>query len=145
MAVVERALGERDLREAADLIAGRVRETPVLPSGELSRRLGARVLLKAENLQLTGSFKVRGASNRIALLSEAERAAGVVAASAGNHAQGLAFAAARLGAVATAVMPDGASLAKVAAVRQYGGEWCRWPGATTKPAARPTSSRGARG
>jgi threonine dehydratase len=114
-------LGLDDIRAAERRIREFVRETPVLPSGELSRRLGARVLLKAENLQLTGSFKVRGASNRIALLSEPERAAGVVGASAGNHAQGLAFAAARLGAVATAVMPAGAPLAKVAAVRQYGG------------------------
>jgi threonine dehydratase len=114
-------LGLEDIRAAEERIRGLVRETPVLPSGELSRRLRRRVLLKAENLQLTGSFKVRGASNRIALLSETERAAGVVAASAGNHAQGLAFAAGRLGAKATAVMPASAPLSKVAAVRQYGG------------------------
>jgi threonine dehydratase len=114
-------LGLEDIRAAEERIRGLVRETPVLPSGELSRRLGTKVLLKAENLQLTGSFKVRGASNRIALLSETERAAGVVAASAGNHAQGLAFAAGRLGAKATAVMPASAPLSKVAAVRQYGG------------------------
>ncbi len=69
--------------------------------------MGARTLLKAENLQLTGSFKVRGAFNRLAQLSEVERAAGVVAASAGNHAQGVAFAARELGIAATAVMPDG--------------------------------------
>jgi threonine dehydratase len=118
MAVVERALGERDLREAADLIAGRVRETPLFSSGELSRRVGARVTLKAENLQITGSFKARGATNAIGRLSEAELAAGVVAASAGNHAQAVAFAARR----AVLVMPAGAPLAKVAAVRQYGGE-----------------------
>jgi threonine dehydratase len=111
-----------DIRAAEERIRPLIRETPLLPAGELSRRLGARVVLKAENLQLTGSFKVRGASNRIALLSEAERAAGVVAASAGNHAQGVAFAARRLGTKATAVMPIEASLAKVAAVRQYGGE-----------------------
>jgi threonine dehydratase len=79
-------------------------------------------LLKAENLQLTGSFKVRGAFNRLMQLSDSERAAGVVAASAGNHAQGLAFAARELGIRATAVMPDGAPLAKIAAVKQYGGE-----------------------
>jgi threonine dehydratase len=114
-------LGLEDIRAAEERIRGLVRETPVLPSGELSRRLGTKVLLKAENLQLTGSFKVRGASNRIALLSETERAAGVVAASAGNHAQGLAFAAGRLGAKATAVMPASAPLSKVAAVRQYVG------------------------
>ena len=94
----------------------------MLAAGQLSRRVGARTVLKAENLQLTGSFKVRGALNRLAQLSEAERAAGVVAASAGNHAQGVAFAARELGIRATAVMPDGASLAKIAAVKQYGGE-----------------------
>jgi threonine dehydratase len=111
-----------DIRAAEERIRGLVRNTPLLPAGELSRRVGAPVLLKAENLQLTGSFKVRGASNKIALLSEAERSAGVVAASAGNHAQGLAFAARRLGAKATTVMPVEAPLAKVAAVRQYGGQ-----------------------
>jgi threonine dehydratase len=79
-------------------------------------------VLKAENLQLTGSFKVRGAINRLAQLSGAERAGGVVAASAGNHAQGLSFAARELGIHATAVMPDGAPLSKIAAVKQYGGE-----------------------
>ena len=94
----------------------------MLPAGEISRRVGSRVRLKAENLQLTGSFKPRGASNRIAGLSPAELEAGVVAASAGNHAQGLAFAARRLGALATVCMPAGAPLAKVAAVRQYGAE-----------------------
>ena len=122
MAVVERALGERDLRDAADLIAGRVRETPLFSSGELSRRVGVRVTLKAENLQITGSFKARGATNAIGRLSEDELAAGVVAASAGNHAQAVAFAARTAGARAVLVMPAGAPLAKVAAVRQYGGE-----------------------
>ncbi len=114
-------LGLDDVRAAAGRIAGRARRTPLLPAGELSRRVGARTLLKAENLQLTGSFKVRGAFNKLSQLSDAERAAGVVAASAGNHAQGLAFAARELGIGATAVMPDGAPLAKIAAVKQYGG------------------------
>jgi threonine dehydratase len=115
-------LGIDDVRAARERIGGRARRTPMLPAGELSRRVGARTLLKAESLQLTGSFKVRGAFNRLSQLSEAERAGGVVAASAGNHAQGLAFAARELGIKATAVMPDGAPLAKVAAVKQYGGE-----------------------
>jgi threonine dehydratase len=122
MAVVERVLGERDLRDAADLIAGHVRETPLFSSGELTRRVGVRVTLKAENLQITGSFKARGATNAIRRLSEAELAAGVVAASAGNHAQAVAFAARTSGARAVLVMPAGAPLAKVAAVRQYDGE-----------------------
>jgi threonine dehydratase len=94
----------------------------MLAAGELSRRVGARTVLKAENLQLTGSFKTRGAFNRLLQLSDAERAAGVVAASAGNHAQGLAYAARELGIHATAVMPEGAPLSKIAAVKQYGAE-----------------------
>src|SRR3954462_10233805 len=122
MAVAGPTVTERDVEDAAALLGGRVRETPLLPAGELSRRVGARTLLKAENLQLTGSFKVRGAFNRLSQLSDGERAAGVVAASAGNHAQGLAFAARELGIKATAVMPDGAPLSKIAAVKQYGGE-----------------------
>ena len=115
-------LGLDDVRAARERIGDRVRRTPMVPAGELSRRVGARTLLKAENLQLTGSFKVRGALNRLAMMSGPERAAGVVAASAGNHAQGLAFAARELGVRATAVMPAGAPVAKVAAVKQYGGE-----------------------
>ncbi|HET8673780.1 MAG TPA: threonine ammonia-lyase [Thermoleophilaceae bacterium] len=121
MPAVRVDLGLADVRAAAERLAGKARRTPLLPAGELSRRVGARTLLKAENLQLTGSFKVRGALNKLSQLSDAERAAGVVAASAGNHAQGLAFAARELGIAATAVMPDGAPLAKIAAVKQYGG------------------------
>ena len=79
------------MADAAGVLAGRVRETPRAPAGELSRRVGARVLLKAENLQLTGSFKVRGALTAVA------EGARVVAASAGNHAQAVAYAAGRAG------------------------------------------------
>jgi threonine dehydratase len=122
MAVAPGQIEERQLHEAAAAIAGTVRETPVLSAGELSRRVGTRVRLKAENLQVTGSFKARGATNSIRQLSEAELAAGVVAASAGNHAQAVAFAARSAGSKALLVMPERASLAKVAAVRQYGGE-----------------------
>ncbi len=122
MAVVDSSVTEGDIEDAARLIAGRVRETPLLPAGELSRRVGTRVLLKAENLQLTGSFKARGAFNAIARMSEEDLRHGVVAASAGNHAQAVAFAAREMGAKATLVMPAAAPLAKVAAVRQYGGE-----------------------
>lgn len=121
-AVGHRSVTARDVERAHERIAPQVHVTPVLPAGELSRRLGARVLVKAESLQLTGSFKIRGATNRLAGLSEAERAAGVVAASAGNHAQAVALAARRIGVRATLCMPAGAPLAKVAAVRQYGGE-----------------------
>ncbi len=118
----EEAVTFADVEEAARALAGRVRETPLLSAGELSRRVGARVLLKAENLQLTGSFKARGATHMIRGLSQEALDCGVVAASAGNHAQAVAFAAREAGARAVLVMPEQAPLAKVAAVRQYGGE-----------------------
>ena len=117
------------MEAAARVIAGKVRETPLLPAGELSRRVGTRVLLKAENLQLTGSFKSRGATNVIRRLPEERLRCGVVAASAGNHAQAVAYVARDAGAEAVLVMPEEAPLAKVAAVRQYGGE-VRLHGAT---------------
>src|SRR3954468_16739649 len=122
MAAVDSTVTAADIEDAARLISGRVRETPLLSAGELSRRLGARVVLKAENLQLTGSFKPRGAINLIARLPKESLSAGVVAASAGNHAQAVAYAARQAGADAVLAMPAGAPLAKVAAVRQYGGE-----------------------
>jgi threonine dehydratase len=118
----EEAVTFADVEGAARAIAGRVRETPLLSAGELSRRVGARVLLKAENLQLTGSFKLRGATHMIGGHSREALDAGVVAASAGNHAQAVAFAAREAGARAVLVMPAQAPLAKVAAVREYGGE-----------------------
>jgi threonine dehydratase len=122
MAVAGEAVSARDVEEAARTIAGRVRETPTMDAGELSRRLGARVVLKAENLQITGSFKARGATNMIRRLSPEALGAGVVAASAGNHAQAVAWAASDAGARAVLVMPEEAPVSKVAAVRQYGGE-----------------------
>jgi len=111
-----------DVRSAASAVAGYARETPVLPAKRLSRELGGEIWLKLENLQVTGSFKVRGAINRLEALTEEERAAGVVAASAGNHAQAVAWAARRLGTAATLFMPAEAPLAKIAAVREYGGD-----------------------
>jgi threonine dehydratase len=121
MSVAPETVTHADVEDAARVIAGRVRETPVVAAGELSRRVGARVLLKAENLQLTGSFKARGATNTIRRLQPEALAAGVVAASAGNHAQAVAYAARDAGARSVLVMPEQAPLAKVAAVRQYGG------------------------
>jgi threonine dehydratase len=112
----------------ADVVAARatlqpvIRQTPLLESSALSELAGGPVYLKCENLQRGGSFKVRGAYVRIARLSAAERARGVVAASAGNHAQGVALAAAVLGARATVVMPAAAPLPKVAATRSYGAD-----------------------
>ena len=117
----EATVTARDVERAHEVVASHVRRTPVFPAGELSRRFGSPVRLKAESLQLTGSFKLRGATNRMARLGPAEREAGVAAASAGNHAQAVAFAARRLGVGATLCMPAGAPLAKVAAVEQYGG------------------------
>jgi threonine dehydratase len=109
-----------DIVAARELLTDVISTTPMLHSRVLSERLGGPVFLKCENLQRTGSFKVRGAYTRIARLSDAERARGVVAASAGNHAQGVAFAAGLLGASATVVMPERAPLPKVEATLGYG-------------------------
>src|SRR5438309_6512421 len=103
-------------------LAGVARVTPVYGSETLSRLTGRKVWLKAENLQRTGSFKVRGAVNKVAMLGDAERAAGVIAASAGNHGQAVAYAARELGTHATVFMPQDAPMAKVEATRNYGAE-----------------------
>src|ERR671911_1781345 len=110
-----------DIEAARARIASLVRATPVSSSETLGRLSGRPVLLKAENLQRTGSFKVRGAANRIATLSDAERAAGVVTASAGNHGQAVAWAAREIGVEATIFMPEETPMAKVDATRNYGG------------------------
>jgi threonine dehydratase len=99
-----------------------IKQTPLLQSSYLSELTGGEVYLKAENLQRTGAYKVRGAYNRMSKLSAQERKRGVVAASAGNHAQGVALAASKLGIKATIFMPVGASLPKVQATRGYGAE-----------------------
>jgi threonine dehydratase len=109
-----------DVEAARERIADGIRITPVYRSEALSRRLGREVNLKAENLQRTGAFKIRGALNRIALLSDAEREAGVVAASAGNHGQAVARAAREVGVAATIFMPAETPMAKVDATRNYG-------------------------
>src|ERR1700723_711845 len=109
-----------DIVADRELLSDVISPTPVLYSRVLSERAGGPVYLKCENLQRTGSFKVRGAYTRIARLSDDERSSGVVAASAGNHAQGVAFAAGLLGASATVVMPERAPLPKVEATRAYG-------------------------
>jgi threonine dehydratase len=109
-----------DIHAARERIQGIARETPLSGSETLSRLAGREVRLKAENLQRTGSFKIRGAYNKIATLSDAERAAGVVAASAGNHGQAVAWAARRAGIPATIFVPQDAPMAKVEAARAYG-------------------------
>ncbi len=109
-----------DIRAADAALARVLAPTPVQGSRLLSELAGGPVVLKCENLQRAGSFKIRGAHTRIARLTDAERARGVVAASAGNHAQGVALAARMLGAPATVFMPAGASIAKENATRDYG-------------------------
>ena len=139
------------VERARERIADFARVTPLLPAREISRRVGAEVTVKAECLQRTGSFKVRGAFNTLATLGPDELAAGVVTASAGNHAQAVVAAAKHAGATADVFMPAEAPLAKVAAVRRRGGEvhlvegsfdealdaaeeWARERGATFMPA-----------
>jgi threonine dehydratase len=109
------------VRRAVSVVAQATRETPVLPAHWLERRVGGEIWLKLESLQATGSFKVRGATNRMHMLHEPERSAGVFAASAGNHAQAIAWSARRLGTTAMLFMPRAAPLAKIAAVQAYGG------------------------
>jgi threonine dehydratase len=109
-----------DVQEARQRLLGIAEETPIYLSETFSRRCGREVRLKAENLQRTGSFKIRGAVNKLSTLSAEERAAGVVAASAGNHGQAVAWAARELGAPATIYVPLDAPMAKVAACRNYG-------------------------
>jgi threonine dehydratase len=109
-----------EIQEARTRIDGIARVTPVYGSGTFSRMCSREVWLKAENLQLTGAFKVRGAVNKIATLSEDEKRAGVVAASAGNHGQAVAWAAREAGAQATIFVPQDAPMAKVDAARNYG-------------------------
>jgi threonine dehydratase len=114
------APGLPEIREARARLDGVARITPIYRSETLSRLVGREVFLKAENLQRTGSFKVRGAYNRLALCKPEERVAGVVAASAGNHGQAVAWAARAVEAVATIFMPEDAPMAKVDATRSYG-------------------------
>src|SRR5919109_5187688 len=111
-----------DIEAARERIAGLARQTPVYSSETLSRLSGRRVFLKAENLQRTGSFKIRGAVNKLATLTDSEREAGVVTASAGNHGQAVALAAREAGVAATVFMPQDAPMAKVDATRSYGAE-----------------------
>ncbi|HEY1851828.1 MAG TPA: threonine ammonia-lyase [Candidatus Binataceae bacterium] len=114
------ALSVAEIEHARRCLEGVIKPTPLMRSETLDRMLAAEVYLKLENLQKTGSFKIRGAYNRIAALTPAEAARGVVAASAGNHGQALAYAATRAGINATIVMPTTAAIAKVDATRSYG-------------------------
>jgi len=111
-----------DVRAAAERLRGVAHRTPVITSATLDERTGARVFLKAENLQRIGAFKFRGAYNKIAQLDIEQKRAGVVAFSSGNHAQGVALAAKLLGVPAVIVMPSDAPEAKLAATRGYGAD-----------------------
>lgn len=113
-------VGLDDIRTAAAKIAGQVVATPTLAARQLSDRLGCSLHLKLENLQITGSFKDRGALNRLLALDEAQRRRGVVAMSAGNHAQGVAYHASRLGIPSTIVMPKGTPFVKIEHTRNFG-------------------------
>jgi len=110
------------IRAAAARIHGRVHRTPLLSAASLGEAAGVRLFLKAENLQKTGSFKPRGALNRVLTFSDEERARGLVTVSAGNHAQAVAWAAREAGASAVVVMPASAPRTKLEAVRGYGAE-----------------------
>lgn len=116
----EQEVSLSDIERAADVLKDVVRRTPLDSSRILSEMTGSDVLLKLENLQRTGSFKVRGAYLKINSLSDSERKRGVVAASAGNHAQGVAHAATLLETRSTIIMPEGASPAKIDATKAYG-------------------------
>jgi len=130
---------------AAERLKGHAVLTPLLESSALNKRLGFRLLVKAEPLQRTGSFKFRGAFNRLVQLNEAERRLGVVAFSSGNHAQGVAHAAELLGIPATIVMPADAPAIKLANTRGYGAQvvtYDRWTEDREAVAARIVAERG---
>jgi threonine dehydratase len=111
-----------EIRAAAERLAGRVHRTPLLSSEQLGRSAGVRLHLKCESLQKTGSFKARGALNKILSLSDGDRARGLVTVSAGNHAAAVAWAARSAGCSAVVVMPTDAPRSKIEAVRGYGAE-----------------------
>jgi threonine dehydratase len=138
--------GFEDVEAAAERLAGEAVVTPLLRSDALDAATGARVFVKAECLQRTGSFKFRGAYNRLSRLSAEERARGVVAFSSGNHAQGVALAARLLGVPAVIVMPGDAPAIKAEATGGYGAEvvfYDRWGGETREAiAARLAAERG---
>src|SRR5439155_9278108 len=110
------------IEDARRAVSGAILRTPMLPAPRLSAMTGAEVHIKYENLQVTGSFKERGALAKLASLPEPARAAGVIAMSAGNHAQAVAYHAARLNIPATIVMPAATPLVKVAATERYGAQ-----------------------
>lgn len=111
-----------DIEAARQRMRGQLMDTPLSPATNLSQMCGSQLFMKLENLQVTGSFKERGALNRLLLMTPAERDRGVFAASAGNHAQGVARHASRLGIRSTIVMPEGTPLLKVTRTRRFGAD-----------------------
>ena len=111
-----------EFRQARDLLAGILADTSLIYSPHFSRQSGAHVYLKPENMQVTGAYKVRGACFKISTLTPEERQRGLVTASAGNHAQGVAFAARAFGCKATIVMPTTTPLIKVNRTKSYGAQ-----------------------
>ena len=111
-----------DILRARERIQEHLYLTPCRKSTFLSQQTGVEVYLKLDNLQMTGSFKERGACNKLTLLTDAERRQGVIAASAGNHAQAVAYHGSRLGISTKIVMPEGTPLIKVERTRKFGGE-----------------------
>ena len=118
----KKAVPLEEIREAQQRLKGIVYRTPFAYTSVLSQKVGNEIYLKKENLQLTGAFKLRGAFNKIASLPEEQRQKGVIAASAGNHAQGVAYSASYFKIPAKIVMPEATPLTKVAGVKEYGGE-----------------------
>ena len=116
------APGLKEIQEARARLEGIARVTPVYGTETLSKLIGREVALKAENLQRTGSFKIRGAVNKIATLTESEKRSGVIAASAGNHGQAVAWAAREAGVKATVFVPQDAPMAQVEPTKNYGGQ-----------------------
>ncbi|MCY6354122.1 threonine ammonia-lyase [Clostridium sp. ZS2-4] len=114
------SLNLTNVKEAAKILEGVSKKTELMYSSIFSNECGNEIYLKPENLQITGAFKIRGAYNKISKLSEEEKKRGVIASSAGNHAQGVAYAAQKLGIKATIVMPKTTPLIKVAATKSYG-------------------------
>jgi threonine dehydratase len=110
----------KDIEKAKTRLDGIIQYTPLAYAPVLSKQLGANIYLKKENLQITGSFKIRGAFNKLSTLNESEKSCGVVAASAGNHAQGIAYSANYFNIDATIVMPEATPLTKVSGVKSHG-------------------------
>ena len=122
------------IQEAQESLKGIARKTPL----ENANRLGENIYIKSENLQLTGAFKIRGAYNKIRSLTPEEASHGVIACSAGNHAQGIALSATKLGIKSVICMPEGAPISKVEATRNYGAEVVLVPGVYDDAARGPS-------